>query len=636
MLKVSGLFVTSIRASRLGYYFSGISSGDEDSRTALGDDEFSTYGSWSSYGSSQQQLVEILDEIKLLARDKRFIRPIANLGYDLTFVAPKQISILYGLAPQELSDKILESHKAAVAAVFGDLAPDLSWKSNEPLSAIGFAHKTSRSLDPHLHTHLIVANRVSTSAKQLRALNSTALYHLVGNASVQYRIQLAREVSHRIGILMIESDIEKLRGPTLIPGFNQEIVDLFSKRAVQVQAQTSEWGNRSRGASRAAALATRSSKVVIDDISLRQKWRQELANAGFGLDLMKGLARKSTKLRLSFSTSTDVPGRDGDYLAEFISRVKEPQKSQGWVKLVTYTDDLYDRHRVFNLGEVVSVIYGDKELSGASSADSRLSVAFANQCEIVVLSGFDLEKIAKVSNRYRHQNLVIAIRDSIKELPLPGIVLSGSDRENFFRTINQEARDNSRLSDSIDKLVSALSQAPLGSFDDPYLVLATRHDRDLARSVLAQSVGKSIESCGFFENEPVRIFYLPKGNDFKFGQHGSVNTLDHYLEYIYNGQRKRVALSQITKNAMISPALVMSQSANRRIFTYSTDLRLGVDEFARVEPSKELASIFSGSSRRRVVQLSRALQPEKIPNRFPSLYSKDAVNCEKLDRYLEL
>jgi conjugative relaxase-like TrwC/TraI family protein len=633
---VSGLFVTSIRAGRLGYYFHGIARGDEDCRTALNPDEYSTYGRWSGYGSSRQQLAEIFDDLKLLARDERFIRPISNLGYDLTFVAPKQISILYGLANQDLSNKILEAHKAAVSEILDELAPNISWNSPGQVSAIGFAHRTSRLLDPHLHTHLIVANRVDTSSNQLRALNSPALYHLAGDASVQYRVLLAKEILQRIGILMIESDIDKLRGPTLIPGFNQEIVDLFSKRGVQVKELTSDWGNHSMGASRAAALATRPSKVLVDDISLHQKWQQELTNAGFGLDLMKGLAHKSPKLGLSCSITTDRPERRRDYLAEFISRLKHPSKFQGWVRLVPYRDDLYDRQRVFNLGEVVSVIYANRELLRPADAESRRRAAFANQCEIVVLSGFDVGKIAEVSSRYLHQNLVIAVKDSIKELPLPGMVLSVDERESHFESLDRENGENSVLSDSIAKLALGLGQARPWSFPDDYLVLSTKHDRDLARSILASSVGKSIQACGFFENEPVRISYLPRGNDFKFGQRGWVNTAEQYLEYIYHGQQKRVPLHKLTYNAMISPALVMSQSANRRIFTNTMDLRLDINEFAHVQPSKELAVVFSGSSMRRVANLSKGLEQRAVPDRVPTVSSGDFANFDKLTRYLEL
>ena len=633
---MSGLFVTSIRARRLGYYFSGIASGDEDCRTALNQDEYSTYGKWSGCGSIPPQLGEIFDDLKLLARDERFIRPVSNLGYDLTFVAPKQVSILYGLADKELSDSILGAHKAAISAVLGELTPDLSWNSSEPLSAIGFAHKTSRSLDPHLHTHLIVANRVAASSNRLRALNSTALYHLAGDASIQYRILLAKEMLQRTGILMIESDIDKLRGPTLIPGFNQEIVDLFSKRALQVQKLTGDWGNRSRGASRAAALATRSSKVVVDDISLRRKWRQELTNAGFGLDLLKGLAHKSTKLRLTCSSGIEPYVRGKDYLAEFISRVMQPQKFQGWVKLVPYSDDLYDRHRVFNLGEVVSVVYGNKELSRSVDGESGHRAAFASQCEIVVLSGFNVGKIAEISNRYLHQNLVIAFRDSIKEFPFPIAEISNVDQEGYCRSMGREGGEDIVLADAIEKAASEMSQARSGSFPDSYLVLATRHDRDLARSILAQSVGRSIESCGFFNKEPVRIFYLPKGNDFKLGQHGWVNTHDQYLEYLYHGELKRVSLSKITKNAMVSPAIVMSQSSHRRIFTNCAEMRLGVNEFARIQPSKELALIYSGSYKRRIVNLSKGLEGRAMPDRSVSVSYRDFSNFDSLGRYLEL
>ena len=91
-------------------------------------------------------------------------------GYDLTFCAPKSVSLLHLLAPGEMADRGGAGSRrgggrghrlsraggapAFVAAGHGETA------LRRPIGVVAgsFLHRTSRALDPHLHTHLVVAN----------------------------------------------------------------------------------------------------------------------------------------------------------------------------------------------------------------------------------------------------------------------------------------------------------------------------------------------------------------------------------------------------------------------------------------------------------------------------------------------
>ena len=89
-------------------------------------------------------------------------------GFDLTFSAPKSVSVLWGLAPPEVSDLVRRGHDRAVVDALGYLerhatmaprgAGGLHRIGAGGLVAAAFRHRTSRAGDPQLHTHVLVAN----------------------------------------------------------------------------------------------------------------------------------------------------------------------------------------------------------------------------------------------------------------------------------------------------------------------------------------------------------------------------------------------------------------------------------------------------------------------------------------------
>jgi conjugative relaxase-like TrwC/TraI family protein len=93
-------------------------------------------------------------------------------GFDLTFAAPKSVSLLRVLT-DDLADKVMQAaHQRAITAAMTYLhqhagytrvhnaltgAKDLQRLPG--LVAVAYQHETSRCGDPHLHTHVIVPNR---------------------------------------------------------------------------------------------------------------------------------------------------------------------------------------------------------------------------------------------------------------------------------------------------------------------------------------------------------------------------------------------------------------------------------------------------------------------------------------------
>ena len=89
-------------------------------------------------------------------------------GFDLSLRAPKSVSLLFAFGVPEVSSEVRDAHDAAVAAAFGYLEANAAGtrtgrggQQMEPVDgfvAAMFRHRTSRAGDPHLHTHVLVAN----------------------------------------------------------------------------------------------------------------------------------------------------------------------------------------------------------------------------------------------------------------------------------------------------------------------------------------------------------------------------------------------------------------------------------------------------------------------------------------------
>jgi conjugative relaxase-like TrwC/TraI family protein len=107
-------------------------------------------------------------------------------GFDVTFSAPKSASVLFGLADDEVAAAVQRAHDRAVPAGFDYLERHVAFgrrgtdgveriEGAGPIAA-AFLHRTSRAGDPHLHTHVLVANLVFGRDGRWSALDARLLY----------------------------------------------------------------------------------------------------------------------------------------------------------------------------------------------------------------------------------------------------------------------------------------------------------------------------------------------------------------------------------------------------------------------------------------------------------------------------
>jgi conjugative relaxase-like TrwC/TraI family protein len=89
-------------------------------------------------------------------------------GFDLTFSAPKSVSVLFGIGDERMRRVIRIAHDRAVADALGYVERECAVTRRgaggvhsipgRGLVAAAFRHRTSRAGDPQLHTHVLIAN----------------------------------------------------------------------------------------------------------------------------------------------------------------------------------------------------------------------------------------------------------------------------------------------------------------------------------------------------------------------------------------------------------------------------------------------------------------------------------------------
>ena len=94
-------------------------------------------------------------------------------GFDVTASAPKSVSTLFAVGDDKTRHQVLAAHDSAVATVVDWIEAhahtryringQVSIVDAEGIIAATFRQHTSRALDPQLHTHIVIANRVRLS-----------------------------------------------------------------------------------------------------------------------------------------------------------------------------------------------------------------------------------------------------------------------------------------------------------------------------------------------------------------------------------------------------------------------------------------------------------------------------------------
>jgi conjugative relaxase-like TrwC/TraI family protein len=303
------LTVHVVRQGGHGYYVSDLGQGRTDDGLVAGE----LPGQWSGRGAPDLGLggtvePEVFGDV-LEGRHpgsgqslRRVAGDRAVAGYDLTFAAPKSVSILHLLGPREIAAEVGAAHRVAVADATGYLdragvgVRRTSERQLTLLPATGavageFVHRTSRALDPHLHTHLVVANVAQGVDGRWSSVDSRRVFAHLSATKGLYHARLRLELGRRLGAAW---DVRP-SGLGDVVGVEPGLRQLFSQRRVSmVEYEATRFGSaRTSGLRRATFHATRPDKDTTRTVEeLRGQWRERAADFGYDLsDLSRVVGR---------------------------------------------------------------------------------------------------------------------------------------------------------------------------------------------------------------------------------------------------------------------------------------------------------------------------------------------------------
>lgn len=226
-------------------------------------------------------------------------------GFDLTFSAPKSVSLTFALAGHPVGAEVKAAHAEAVKAGL-DYLQDTACltrrgkggrefvKGNGYLAA-AYTHRSSRAGDPQLHTHVLVANATKGPDGRWTRLYHPAIYHHAKTASYVYEAHLRDELTRRIGVRWREVR----NGLSEIEGFDPEHLRAFSTRRAEILEAAGGEGASAR-AMQVATLETRQTKADLSDESLRELWHAKAKEIGLSREAIHatfGQARQAPEGR---------------------------------------------------------------------------------------------------------------------------------------------------------------------------------------------------------------------------------------------------------------------------------------------------------------------------------------------------
>ncbi len=210
------------------------------------------------------------------------------LAFDLTFRAPKSVSLLYALGGPQVSAAVREANAKAVAAALGYLEQHAAIarrghggeqlvRGNGFIAAL-FQHRTSRAGDPLLHIHALIANLTRGPDGRWTALDGRALYAHAKTAGYLYQAVLRHELTSTLEVAWGAVR----NGVADVAGIPRKLIEAFSRRRQQITRRLAERGEHSAKSAQTAALDTRGPKEHgVSEQTLRGRWRQHAEAAGF-------------------------------------------------------------------------------------------------------------------------------------------------------------------------------------------------------------------------------------------------------------------------------------------------------------------------------------------------------------------
>jgi|LADL02.1.fsa_nt_gi conjugative relaxase-like TrwC/TraI family protein len=223
-------------------------------------------------------------------------------GYDLTFSAPKSVSIMAYIAGDKRilgpNGAFAQSVKDTMAWVEKNLAEGRKTVDGKTTAVQTgnlvyslFQHDTSRALDPQLHIHSIVANMTRMPDGKWQALHADKIW---SNNTVIGSIQHAF-LRTRMEELGYKVQLDGKHGTFEIVGVPKDVIDANSTRREEILIKSEQLGIVSPKGRDSVTVNTRDAKLNVEDREGMVKgWIERAAALGFdGKDVLAAALRAS-------------------------------------------------------------------------------------------------------------------------------------------------------------------------------------------------------------------------------------------------------------------------------------------------------------------------------------------------------
>ncbi|GAA3871226.1 hypothetical protein GCM10022381_12920 [Leifsonia kafniensis] len=243
--------------------------------------------------------------IEVEEKDRGTRRAVA--GFDFTFSIPKSASVLWAVADPGTQALIAGAHHAAVTEMVAFMEREVAATRTGAtgrdgavaqvdvtgLIATAFDHFDSRAGDPHLHTHVVISNKVRTAFdEKWRSLDGRPMHAAVVALSEMHEAVFADHLGRALGVEWEQRERGRDRNPSwAISTVPEEIVAEFSSRSRHIDAEAhrlveawaAEHGRHPSNATiirlrQQATLTTRPEKKVRSLADLTAGWRERASN----------------------------------------------------------------------------------------------------------------------------------------------------------------------------------------------------------------------------------------------------------------------------------------------------------------------------------------------------------------------
>lgn len=261
-------------------------------------------------------------------------------GWDLTFSAPKSVSIAWSNADYRLRTEIEACHQAAIGSALEFLSEEAirvragkggAQVHRGKMVAAAFQHSSNRAGEPQLHSHVIVFNVAKSAVDQRwRTLHPYPLYRAYMAAGALYKTELA----YRMRGLGFE--VHRTKDSFALTDIPTHVCDAQSSRSKAIEEELAQRGltraNASAATRELVALSTRANKddeKVVRDFA---RWQHENGQHGFGpVEQQQVLAKRE----LPVLSNTELGGDRQEVVAESLRKITEHSS----------TFNLYDLYR---------------------------------------------------------------------------------------------------------------------------------------------------------------------------------------------------------------------------------------------------------------------------------------------------